>query len=183
MYSEGNWSQDMFDKDVILNKTYSPSILSALKLKNLLPILFLTSILYFKFRLVNSWVQVALFLEDLTSKQQKFNLFVNLQFISIIVWIFISVIVYVCHRGRRNFIICVALLISFVSDTTMLGITFKEESIFNIGMQSVYLISASFTYTTFYMVCLLTSCDIAKIEVLRSNVKMLGLLFCIILFF
>mmetsp|Transcript_29752 Transcript_29752/g.28924 ORF Transcript_29752/g.28924 Transcript_29752/m.28924 type:complete len:93 (+) Transcript_29752:184-462(+) len=77
----------------------------------------LTSVLYFKYRMINFWMMVAEFLENIFSQYRQFNLFCDLILYSTILWIVVGLII-MKLKGRRNLVLILIMVISILVDVS-----------------------------------------------------------------
>jgi len=104
---------------------------------------------------------------------------------SILFWLISGIIIQGYFKGRRTKMLVILLGLCIVSESIQLTLAYihkgnnsSPES--NETEEDIFLvITGSITYCLYYQICLLSSCDIAKIERLRSNIKHLGMLYCV----
>lgn len=106
-----------------------------------------------------------------------------MQFISILLWLVCGLFI-LRFRGRRA-LLCVFLL-SWSMICEIIQMSMKrdvKEGFLSKFDLILFEVSGSVTYVLYYMNCLIGAMDIAKIEMLRSNIKYIGMLYCFLVGF
>ncbi|TNV81983.1 hypothetical protein FGO68_gene8284 [Halteria grandinella] len=162
-------------EEKILKRWKTPSMLQTLRLPGVRRMLLCTICLFFKYRILNKFIVIMI--TKIPANQKYIGFFL---FSSEIVQIFFGFLVLKWLKGRRNVFLALLMLLALALELLQIivySISDRDPSFESPGFLFLVTLQGIIVYSLYYMLCVCGPVDLAKVELLKTNFKLAGMLF------